>query len=164
MNIFTQVAIGIVIASVASMAGYGKGYVAGKANIQQKWDKEKAVQMAEYAAAQQAAREKEQKLQANADNLRKEKDREIRDLNARSIALSNSLRDRQSRSEAGAMSKTAGTGVSQEWCTGARLYREHAEAFAGESAIAAEIQSELKSCIKQYEVVRKTLNNQQSSK
>lgn len=152
MNIFTQVAIGIVIASVASMAGYGKGYVAGKANIQQKWDKEKAVQMAEYAAAQQAAREKEQKLQANADNLRKEKDREIRDLNARSIALSNSLRDRQSRSEAGSVSKTAGAGVSQ--CDGSKLSREDAEFLVGEANAADQVRLALSQCIAQYKAAK----------
>ena len=152
MNIVTQVAVGIVIASMASLAGYGKGYVAGKANVQQKWDKEKAVQMAEYAAAQQAAREKEQKLQSNADNLRKEKDREIRDLNARSIALSNSLRDRQSRSEAGAMSKTSGTGVSQ--CDGSKLSREDAEFLVGEAKSADQIRLALSQCVAQYKAAR----------
>ena len=152
MNIFTQVAIGIVIASVAAMGGYGKGYVAGKANVQQKWDKEKAVQMAEYAAAQQAAREKEQQLQSNADNLRKEKDREIRDLNARSIALSNSLRDRQSRSEASAVSKTAGTGVSQ--CDGSKLSREDAEFLVGEANAADQVRLALNQCIAQYKSAR----------
>lgn len=152
MNIFTQVAIGIVIASVAGMAGYGKGYVAGKANVQQKWDKEKAVQMAEYAAAQQAAREKEQQLQSNADNLRKEKDREIRDLNARSIALSNSLRDRQSRSEASAVSKAAGTGVSQ--CDGSKLSREDAEFLVGEANAADQVRLALSQCIAQYKAAR----------
>jgi hypothetical protein len=152
MNLVTQVAVGIVIASVAGMAGYGKGYGAGKANVQQKWDKEKAAQMAEYAAAQQAAREKEQKLQANADNLRKEKDREIRDLNARSIALSNSLRDRQSRSEAGAMSQTAGTGNAQ--CDGRKLPREDAEFLIGEARAADEIRVALSQCAAQYNSAR----------
>lgn len=152
MNIVTQVAIGIVIASMASLAGYGKGYMAGSKSVQQKWDKEKAVQMAEYAAAQQAAREKEQALQANADNLRKEKDREIRDLNARSIALSNSLRDRKSRSEASAMSETTGTGVSQ--CDGSKLSREDAEFLVGEAKSADQIRLALSQCIAQYKAAR----------
>lgn len=148
MNLVTQVAVGIVIASVAGMAGYGKGYVSGKANVQQKWDKEKAAQMAEYAAAQQAAREKEQKLQANADNLRKEKDREIRDLNARSVALSNSLRDRQSRTETGTVSQATGTGSAQ--CDGSKLSREDAEFLVGEANAADQVRLALSQCIAQY--------------
>lgn len=152
MNIFTQVAIGIVIASVAAMAGYGKGYIAGKANVQQKWDKEKAVQMVEYAAAQQAAREKEQQLQSNADNLRKEKDREIRDLNARSIALTNSLRDRKSRSEASSMPQTAGTGSPQ--CDGSKLPREDAEFLVREANAADQIRLALSQCIAQYKAAK----------
>lgn len=152
MNIVTQIAVGIVIASVAGGAGYGKGYMSGKANVQQKWDQEKAVQMAEYAAAQQAAREKEQALQANADNLRKEKDREIRDLNARSIALSNSLRDRQSRSETSGVSQTAGTGSAQ--CDGSKLSREDAEFLVGEAKSSDQIRLALSQCVAQYKSAR----------
>ncbi len=152
MNPLTMAAGGVLIAAAAGLAGYGKGYFAGSSSVQQKWDKEKAAQMAEYAAAQQAAREQEQKLQANADNLRKEKDREIRDLNARSIALSNSLRDRQSRSEAGGMSKDAGSGSSQ--CDGSKLSREDAEFLVGEANAADQIRLALNQCIAQYKAAK----------
>jgi hypothetical protein len=54
--------------------------------------------MAEYAENMRLAREKEQALQVGANNLREEKDREIRNITARSTALVNSLRDRPDRS------------------------------------------------------------------
>jgi hypothetical protein len=71
-------------------AGHWQGDDAGQAKVQAKWDKEKAKQMAEYAENMRLAREKEQALQVGANNLREEKDREIRNINARATALANS--------------------------------------------------------------------------
>jgi hypothetical protein len=139
----------------AAGGGYYKGNSAGQAEVQQAWDKEKAEQYAAYAKGQEEARQREQEMQQSADKLRREKDAEIRNINARATALTNSLRDRPERpAQDGAMSSTAGLTDASGWCTGARLYREHAEAFAGESALAAELQSELKTCLKQYNAVR----------
>ena len=139
----------------AAGGGYYKGNSAGQAEVQQAWDKEKAEQYAAYAKGQEEARQREQEMQQAADKLRREKDAQIRDINARATALTNSLRDRPERpAQDGAMSSTAGLTDAPVWCTGARLYREHAEAFAGESALAAELQSELKTCLKQYNAVR----------
>jgi len=139
----------------AAGGGYYKGNSAGQAEVQQAWDKEKAEQYAAYAKGEEEARQREQEMQQPADKLRREKDAQIRDINARATALTNSLRDRPERpAQDGAMSSTAGLTDAPVWCTGARLYREHAEAFAGESALAAELQSELKTCLKQYNAVR----------
>jgi hypothetical protein len=150
------VILGFVLAvGAAAGGGYYKGNSAGQAEVRQAWDKEKAEQYAAYAKGQEEARQREQEMQQAADKLRREKDAQIRDINARATALTNSLRDRQERpTQNGAMSSTAGLTDASGWCTGARLYREHAEAFAGESALAAEIQSELKTCLKQYNAVR----------
>jgi hypothetical protein len=160
------VILGFVLAvGAAAGGGYYKGNSAGQAEVQQAWDKEKAEQYAAYAKGQEEARRREQEMQQAADKLRREKDAEIRNINARATALTNSLRDRQERpAENGTASGTAGLTDASGWCTGARLYREHAEAFAGESALAAELQSELKSCLKQYEAAKKALNHYQSSK
>ena len=65
-------------------AGHWQGDTAGQAKVQAQWDKEKAKQMAEYAENMRLAREKEQALQVGANNLREEKDREIRNITARS--------------------------------------------------------------------------------
>jgi hypothetical protein len=139
----------------AAGGGYYQGNEAGQAKVQQAWDKEKAAQYAEYAKGQEAARQKEQELQANADSLRKEKDREIRDLNARAIALSNSLRDRPSRptAESNTVPGTAGTGPSG--CTPKQLYREDSEVVVGLAREADEIRAALKQCYAQYEAVRR---------
>ena len=78
----------------AAGGGYYKGNSAGKSEVQQAWDKEKAEQYAAYAKGQEEARQREQEMQQAADKLRREKDAQIRDINARATALTNSLRDR----------------------------------------------------------------------
>jgi len=149
--------LGFVLAvAAAGGAGLYQGHDLGMAEVQQKWDKERAAQEAEHAAAQAAAREKEQELQANADQLRKEKDREIRDLNARAAALTNSLRDRPTRptAEASALPSTASAGCAPASCTGAGLSREDAEFLAREAARADELRSSLRQCLAQYQAIR----------
>lgn len=149
--------LGFVLAvAAAGGAGLYQGHELGVAEVQQKWDKERAAQLAEHAAAQAAAREKEQELQASADLLRKDKDREIRDLNARTAALTNSLRDRPSRptAETSTVSSTASAGCAPTSCTGAGLSREDAQFLAGEAARADELRASLKQCHAQYQAIR----------
>ena len=149
--------LGFVLAvAAAGGAGLYQGHELGVAEVQQKWDKERAAQLAEHAAAQAAAREKEQELQASADLLRKDKDREIRDLNARTAALTNSLRDRPSRptTETSALPSTASAGCAPTSCTGAGLSREDAQFLAGEAARADELRASLKQCHAQYQAIR----------
>lgn len=150
--------LGFVLAvAAAGGAGLYQGHELGMAEVQQKWDKERAAQEAEYAAAQAAAREKEQALQAGADQLRQEKDREIRNLNARATALSNSLRDRSERptAEASAVPSTTSNGPVATGCTGKELYRPDGEFLAREAARGDELRILLKQCRDQYEALRK---------
>ncbi len=155
------VILGFVLAvGAAAGGGYYKGNSAGKSEVQQAWDKEKAEQYAEYAKGQEQARKREQELQANADKLRKEKDAEIKNINARATALANSLQQRQTRpTETSTVPSVAGTSENTGWCTGARLYRDYAEAFAREATRAAELQVELKTCYKNYEAARRLTQN-----
>ena len=149
--------VGFVLAIAGSfVGGYYKGNSAGMAKVQQQWDNEKAVQYEAYAQAQEAAREKEQSLQAQADRLREEKDNEIRNLNARATALTNSLRDRPSRTTTVASTVSSSTGLSCPTltCTGAELSREDGEFLAGEAARADEARTLLKQCYDQYNAVR----------
>jgi hypothetical protein len=149
--------VGFVLAIAGSfVGGYYKGNSAGMAKVQQQWDNEKAVQYEAYAQAQEAAREKEQSLQAQADRLREEKDNEIRNLNARATALTNSLRDRPSRTTTVASTVPSSTGLSCPTltCTGAELSREDGEFLAGEAARADEARTLLKQCYDQYNAVR----------
>ena len=149
------VIIGVVVAiGVAGAGGLYQGHQLGKAEVQQAWDKEKAEQYAQYAKAQEEARAKEQELQANADKLRKEKDAEIRNINARANALSNSLQQRQTRpSETGSLSSTTSTRPAS--CSGKELFREDGEFLVRVAREADELRSALKQCYTQYEALRR---------
>jgi hypothetical protein len=127
------------------------------AKVQQEWDKERAAQEAAYAQAQAEARTKEQELQANADAIRQEKDREIRNLNARTTALTNSLRDRSERptTETSTLPSTTTNGSTATGCTGKELYRADGEFLAREAARADELRFLLKQCRDQYETLSK---------
>ncbi len=112
-----------------------------------------AAQYAEYAKAQEEARKKEQELQANADQLRREKDVEIRNLNARATALNNSLQHRPTRtSEAGSLPNSS---KSCSGASGKELARGDAEFLVWYATEAARIQADLNQCIRQYEALRK---------
>lgn len=149
------VIIGVVLAVAAAGAGgLYQGHQLGKAEVQQQWDKEKAEQYAEYAKGQEAARAKEQELQANADKLRKEKDAEIRNITARATALSNSLQQRQTRSTE-VNSVSSSSSIRPSGCTGKDLYREDGEFLVGIAREADELRSALKQCYTQYETLRK---------
>ena len=148
------VIIGVVFAiGAAGAGGLYQGHKLGKAEVQQAWDKEKAEQYAAYAKAQEEARKKEQELQAQADQLRKESYEQIKDINARSDRLINSLRQRPERpTQTGSVSSTA------ESCSGAsgkELASRDAIFLAGYSADAQRLQAALDTCIKQYETLRK---------
>lgn len=154
------VVVGFVLAvAAAGGAGLYKGHDLGMAEVQQKWDQERAAQEAQYAAAQAAAREKERSLQHKADRLRQEKDREIKNLNARATALANSLRERPARAttQSSAVPDAAGARPAAQSCTGAGLAREDAEFLAGEAARGNETRALLRQCREQYDTVIKMM-------
>lgn len=156
MNLgYTAIAV-VLVAGVAGGYGFIQGRASGQAEIQQKWDAERVQLEAEHAKAQQLAREREQLMQSAADQLRQEKDREIRNLNARASALNASLHDRKERAAvaSGSVSGAAGAGGSAASCTGAGLSREDAQFLAGEAARADELRVSLKQCIAQYQAVK----------
>jgi len=147
--------VGALIAvAVAGGAGYVKGTAHGKAVVQAEWDAERLRQQEAHTKALQESIQKQQALQADADQLRQEKDRETRDLLARNTALNNSLRDRPQRpaTVAGAVPSTASAGSSG--CTPRELYREDSEVVVGLAREADEIRLALKQCYAQYEAVR----------
>ena len=142
----------VLAVGTAAGGGYYQGNEAGKAKVQQQWDKEKAEQYAAYAKGQEEARKREQEMQEAADKLRKEKDRETRELAARNTALVNSLRDRQARpTETNPVSSAASARPSN--CTGKELYREDGEFLVRIAAEADELRVALKQCYKQYEAI-----------
>ena len=133
-------------------AGHWQGDEAGQAKVQAQWDREKAKQMAEYAENMRLAREKEQALQQGANNLREEKDRELKKVADTNRILLGSLRNRPERpAEGSAVSSTASA---CSGATGAQLAKGDAEFLAGYSADAASLKAALDQCVKQYESLR----------
>jgi hypothetical protein len=152
------VILGFVLAvGAAAGGGYYKGNSAGRAEVQQAWDKEKAEQYAAYAKGQEEARKREQEMQEAADKLRRDKDAEIRNINARAAALSNSLRDRQER-PAQVNSVSGSTGAGSGGCTGKELYRSDGEFLIGIAREADELRAALKQCYTQYNTARQKVN------
>ena len=144
---------GTILAVVCAYgAGHWQGDEAGQAKVQAKWDQERAKLAEEYAANVTAMREKEQVMQGNADKLRQEKDREIREINAKSIALANSLRERPNRTESSGVSKTPSAG--QSGCTGKELFKQDGEFLIGIAREADELRIALKQCYAQYDSLK----------
>lgn len=154
MNPWVILAFVLAIGAAAG-GGYYKGNSAGKAEVHAEWAKEKAEQYAEYAKGQEAARAREQEMQAAADKLRREKDAQIKDINARATALTNSLRNRQERPAE--TSTVSGTARSCSGASGAELAKGDGEFLAGYSADAARLQAALDQCVKQYNAARQTV-------
>jgi hypothetical protein len=134
-------------------AGHWQGDDAGQAKVQAKWDREKAKQMAEYAENMRLAREKEQALQVGANNLREEKDRELKKIADTNRILLGSLRNRPERPAEG--SAVSGSSGACSAATGAQLAKGDAEFLAGYSADAASLKAALDQCVKQYESLRR---------
>jgi len=153
MNIaYTALAV-IIAAGAAGAYGYLRGEESGRLQVQSKWDAERAELESIHARDQQIAREREKLMQQTADRLRQEKDLEIRNLNARSTALANSLRDRPSRTSnsVSPMPSTTNAGSTPTGCTGAGLSKEDGEFLAGEAARADQLRTLLKQCQAQYQ-------------
>lgn len=145
---------GTVLAVVfAYGAGHYQGDTAGQAKVQQQWDKEKAEQLSAYAMAQEEARMREQALQAGADKLRQEKDREIREINARATGLLASVQQRPDRPiEASGVSTNTGACVG---ASGSELAKGDAIFLVGYSTDVAKLQAALDQCVSQYESIKK---------
>lgn len=153
MNPLHMAAGCVLVAAIAGGAGYWRGHNAGQAKVQQAWDQERAQLAEEHAKAMAAAREKEQALQANADQLRTEMSNELKAINQRSASAIDSLRKRAERPpEGSAVSSTAGAG--QGGCTPRELYRQDAEVAIRLAREADELAAALKQCYAQYETLR----------
>lgn len=137
-----------ILAGILSIAiSYGVGYYNGYDNAKEKIQGEMAVIHAEEL---RQARDKEQSWQKAADNIQKEKDNEIRKLNATHAAIVRSLRDRKDRPNV-----PDDPDAAQSQCTGTGLYRSDAEFLAGEAARADEIRLALKQCYSLYDSITK---------
>lgn len=99
-----------------------------------------------YKQAQQAATQAlQEKHQAAADQIRKDKDAQITSINAQLVNAISELRKRPSRTT------ETSTGQVTSYCTGSQLYAEDAELALREAARADTIREALKACYLQYD-------------
>jgi hypothetical protein len=90
-------------------------------------------------------RDKEHQYQASADQIRKEKDAQIKAINTQLVDAVSELRKRPSRATKASIGQN---------CNGAGLFAEDAEFLVRESARADEIRVALQSCYKQYDSLK----------
>ena len=89
-------------------------------------------------------RDKEHQYQSYADQIRKDKDAQIKAINTQLVDAVSELRKRPSR--------TAETS-NGKGCNGASLYAEDSEFLVREAARADEIRVALEACYKQYDAI-----------
>jgi len=95
--------------------------------------------------AEKTIRDKEHQYQSDADQIRKDKDAQIKAINTQLVDAVSELRKRPSR----ATETPNGKG-----CNGASLYAEDSEFLVREAARADEIRIALQACYKQYEALK----------
>ena len=99
----------------------------------------------QQSKAEKTIRDKEHQYQSDADQIRKDKDAQIKVINNQLVDAVSELRKRPSRTE----QTTNGKG-----CNGASLYAEDSEFLVREAARADEIRVGLEACYKQYEAIK----------
>ena len=131
LGILTYVKIGLFALSLC-VAGY-LGYAVESSRFNS------------YKQAQQAATQAlQEQHQAAADQIRKDKDAQIKAINTQLVDAVSELRKRPSRTE----QTTNGKG-----CNGASLYAEDSTFLVREAARADEIRVALQACYKQYDAL-----------
>ena len=137
-----------------ALAGtHWQAYRMGAQAVHTDWTAEKLAQAEQTRALVAEAAATTDKLQIEADTLRKTKNAQIARLNADlSIALAG-LSDRPARDSASSLPAAAGAGANPG-CTGASLWREDGEFLVRLSREADELAAALNQCYKQYNAAR----------
>ena len=97
-------------------------------------------------------------LQESFDNIQKDKDAKIKNLNARVASLTRSLQERPNRPDSSGVSNDSRVEESKPGSTGVGLYREDSEFLLGEAARAEMIKEELLTCYKSYDAAKEALD------
>lgn len=152
MNILHTAAAAVLCFTVGYWIGDWRGDAKGAARIQQKWDKQTTDRFEAYAAEQKQVRESERALRDEADKRVREKENQIKNLDARNNALITELRVNRTQrpTNEGGMPKASGDSSAAKGCTGAELYGQDAEFLAREFKRAEEIRLSLKACLVDY--------------
>ena len=140
---------------------YSKGEQSGMRQVEIQWQEAMRLQANAEAEEIMKARQKEEALAALLVKQRMEHNREVNRLVRQHAALVDSLQDRPDRPAEGdgGVPQDSNIGaVPADGCTGAQLFRPDAEFLAGESALAAQLQSALRTCIAHASKVERQLN------
>ena len=97
-------------------------------------------------------------LQESFDNIQKDKDAKIKNLNARVASLTRSLQERPNRPESSRISNDSRVEETKQGATGAQLYREDGIFLVREAARAELIKEELLTCYKSYDTAKDALD------
>ena len=97
-------------------------------------------------------------LQESFDNIQKDKDAKIKNLNARVASLTRSLQERPNRPDSSGISNDSRVEETKQGATGAQLYREDGIFLAREAARAELIKEELQTCYKSYDAAKEVLD------
>jgi hypothetical protein len=99
----------------------------------------------QQSKAEKTIRDKEHQYQSSADQIRKDKDVQIKTINTQLVDAVSELRKRASRTT----ETSNGKG-----CNGSALFAEDSEFLIREAARADEIRVSLDACYKQYEAIK----------
>lgn len=162
--ISARFAAGLIVSILVAIACYAlhqAGYKRGYQDANDEWTAKQTKQLQEHTKELELARQKELNLQASADQLKVEKDREITRLNANVDRLVEQLRKRPARPAATAsgVPETASTGTTQQGFDGRGLYDSDSIFLVRYFNLAAKTQLELKSCRAAYDKARKELGS-----
>jgi hypothetical protein len=150
-RVWTAIGLLAILAST-----HWKAYHSGAASVQAAWDARTVAEQAEYLKTQQEVRDKEAKLQADKESLRRTKNAQIAKLDADLADALGRLRDRPERPGESDMPQTAGTGPGTG-CTGAQLFKPDAEFLIRESDRADRLLAHFRQCQAQYDRAREAL-------
>lgn len=146
--------IGVMLAVLAFLwFVHSDGFDRGASSVQAKWDAETIRLEAAARKAEKDARDREQQLQAQADQRLKDAQIENSRLNDRVRDLALSLRNRAARPAPGSELPQA-PGVESAKCTGSGLYRDDAEFLVGLARDADQTRNALNQCVEQYNSLR----------
>ena len=153
-----RVLAAITIAALLA-ASHWKAYNSGAAGVQAASDAYTVAAQAQTMKIQQETRDKESKLQAQRESIRKAKNVQIAKLDADLANALDRLRNRPDRPGEGDLSATTGAG-SSTGCTGAQLYRSDAAAFVREATRADKLLADLGQCQAQYATAIEAVNGE----
>lgn len=97
-------------------------------------------------------------LQQSFDNIQKDKDAKIKNLNARVASLTRSLQERPSRPEPSGVSNDSRTQESTGYVAADRLYRDDAAVAIWFATRTEGLKVELQSCYRSYDKAKETLD------